>query len=166
MSASQHHAYANYESPHSGFDRDDEWGYRSIEPSRTVISSIALVKLKTGVTCVKKSKLSHEDTTAATATQPSDATADATSDGGDDDYDISLDAAQMSTAQKLLLFWRKPARKCWWDGVEVDIPAAANGPSGETVKVKVWARRVWTLELSLVSWIDVCNHSCMSCLLT
>ncbi|KAL9046909.1 MAG: hypothetical protein Q9214_000382, partial [Letrouitia sp. 1 TL-2023] len=23
-------------------------------------------------------------------------------------------------AQKLLLFWRKPARRCWWEGVELD----------------------------------------------
>ena len=70
----------------------------------------------------------------------------------------------MTTAQKLLLFWRKPAvsrplalrpvlihlqRKCWWDGVEVDVPKSST--SKEMIKVKVWARRVWTLELSLVS---------------
>ena len=37
-------------------------------------------------------------------------------------------------------------RKCWWDGVEVNV---AN--EGEpAVVVKLWARRVWTLELSLV----------------
>ena len=38
-------------------------------------------------------------------------------------------------------------RKCWWDGIEVDI-----ADPGEPSKViKLWARRVWTLELSLVS---------------
>ena len=119
---------------------------------------------------------------------------------------VKFDAQQMATAQKLLLFWRKPAvripslsfslahglrippflvfppsscplpltplfadprlthvpicprthraqltaqRKCWWDGVEVDVPVSST--SKETHKVKVWARRVWTLELSLVS---------------
>jgi ABC-type dipeptide/oligopeptide/nickel transport system permease component len=51
-----------------------------------------------------------------------------------------------------------PQRKCWWDGVEVDVPRSST--SKETMKVKVWARRVWTLELSLVSkvlgfWIGV-----------
>ena len=45
--------------------------------------------------------------------------------------------------------WRSLQRKCWWDGVEVDVPAHSMA-KGETIKVKVWARRVWTLELSLV----------------
>lgn len=40
-------------------------------------------------------------------------------------------------------------RKCWWDGVEVEVPVAVGAK--ETKAVKVWARRVWTLELSLVS---------------
>ncbi|CAO3653633.1 unnamed protein product [Cunninghamella echinulata] len=47
----------------------------------------------------------------------------------------------MATAQKLLLFWRKPARKCWWDGNTVDIQGQS---------VRLWARRTWTLELALV----------------
>ncbi|KAF8956069.1 phosphatase activator [Flammula alnicola] len=37
---------------------------------------------------------------------------------------VEIDAAQMATAQKLLLFWRKPARKCWWDGLDVELPAS------------------------------------------
>jgi len=98
----------------SGFDRDDEWGFRALEPSRCCISSIALVLLKTGII--------H-------AAGP-----------------VTIDYNQMATAQKLLLFWRKPARKCWWDGIEVDL-AQDGGPSKT---VKLWARRVWTLELSLV----------------
>ncbi|KAF4623454.1 hypothetical protein D9613_002261 [Agrocybe pediades] len=102
----------------SGFDRDDEWGYRALEPSRCCISSIALVLLKTGIT--------HHPN----AERP-----------------VEIDTMQMSTAQKLLLFWRKPARKCWWDGLDVDLP----GVDGkEPLTVKLWARRVWTLELSLV----------------
>ncbi|KAG1169976.1 hypothetical protein G6F70_008016 [Rhizopus microsporus] len=46
-----------------------------------------------------------------------------------------------NTAQKLLLFWRKPARKCWWDGNTVHID---NQP------IRLWARRTWTLELVMI----------------
>lgn len=44
-------------------------------------------------------------------------------------------------AQKLLLFWRKPARRCWWEGIELDNVDGIEG------KLKVWIRRVWTLEM-------------------
>ncbi len=44
-------------------------------------------------------------------------------------------------AQKLLLFWRKPARRCWWEGVDLDNVEGVEG------KLKVWIRRVWTLEM-------------------
>lgn len=47
-------------------------------------------------------------------------------------------------AQKLLLFWRKPARRCWWEGIELD------GVEGVEGKLKVWIRRVWTLEMSVI----------------
>ncbi|CAI2186540.1 5641_t:CDS:2, partial [Funneliformis geosporum] len=87
----------------SGFSRDDEWGYRNIEPRKTSIVSIALVMLKT-----------------------------------------TGQSNQMATAQKLLLFWRKPARKCWWDGLEVTIGG------DKAIPVRLWCRRTWTLELALV----------------
>ncbi|KAG7286667.1 hypothetical protein NEMBOFW57_008978 [Staphylotrichum longicolle] len=49
-------------------------------------------------------------------------------------------------AQKLLLFWRKPARRCWWEGVELEnVEGLAPG-----TKLKVWIRRVWTLEMSVI----------------
>jgi hypothetical protein len=99
----------------SGFDREDEWGFRALEPSRCCISSIALVLLKTGITHAPGKP-------------------------------VTVDYNQMATAQKLLLFWRKPARKCWWDGIEVEL--ANDSEPKQTVKL--WARRVWTLELSLV----------------
>jgi len=102
----------------SGFDREDEWGFRALEPSRCCISSIALVLLKTGI-------MHHSNS----------------------EKPVEIDAAQMATAQKLLLFWRKPARKCWWDGLDIDLPAVGDK---EAQTVKLWARRVWTLELSLV----------------
>ncbi|KAJ5474770.1 hypothetical protein N7475_004336, partial [Penicillium sp. IBT 31633x] len=47
-------------------------------------------------------------------------------------------------AQKLLLFWRKPARRCWWEGIELNDVEGVDGP------VKVWIRRVWTLEMSVI----------------
>lgn len=39
-------------------------------------------------------------------------------------------------------------RKCWWDGLDVELPVVGDQPA---LTVKLWARRVWTLELSLVS---------------
>ncbi|KAK7051651.1 hypothetical protein VNI00_004630 [Paramarasmius palmivorus] len=103
----------------SGFDREDEWGFRALEPSRCCISSIALVLLKTGI-------IHHPN---------------------DPEKPVEVDQQQMATAQKLLLFWRKPARKCWWDGLEVELPPTEDQPSKT---IKLWARRVWTLELSLI----------------
>ncbi|KAH9827146.1 ABC transporter, partial [Teratosphaeria destructans] len=58
--------------------------------------------------------------------------------------DIRGEAANSNAvgmAQKLLLFWRKPARRCWWEGVELDNVEGVEG------KLKVWIRRVWTLEM-------------------
>ncbi|PAV14769.1 phosphatase activator [Pyrrhoderma noxium] len=104
----------------SGFDREDQWGFRALEPSRCCISSIALVLLKTGIV--------HNGPPYLT------------------DPPVTVDVAQMATAQKLLLFWRKPARKCWWDGVDVELER----PGQDPLSVKLWARRVWTLELSLI----------------
>src|SRR5260221_13356605 len=67
---------------YSGFDRDDEWGFRAPEPSRCCISSIALVLLKTGIF--------HHPAASG-------------------EKQVTIDYNQMATAQKLLLFWRKPA---------------------------------------------------------
>lgn len=66
-------------------------------------------------------------------------------------------------AQKLLLFWRKPARRCWWEGVDL------NDVEGVEGQVKVWIRRVWTLEmvrlLLFQFWISVyiANRSSTEC---
>lgn len=53
-------------------------------------------------------------------------------------------ANAVGMAQKLLLFWRKPARRCWWEGVELENVEGVEG------KLKVWIRRVWTLEMSVI----------------
>lgn len=50
-------------------------------------------------------------------------------------------------AQKLLLFWRKPARRCWWEGVELQDVEGVPGT------LKVWIRRVWTLEMVGVNYV-------------
>jgi hypothetical protein len=55
-------------------------------------------------------------------------------------------------AQKLLLFWRKPARRCWWEGVELEDVEGVPGT------LKVWIRRVWTLEMvsvDMMSWYQI-----------
>lgn len=76
----------------------------------------------------------------------------------DDDYDSESDdpnqqAAMTSLqedqslqmAERLLLLWRKPARKCWWSTIAFDdIP-------GFTQPVRVHLRGVWTLELSVLN---------------
>ena len=40
-------------------------------------------------------------------------------------------------------------RKCWWDATELMVDEG----TPQAKEIKVWARRVWTLELSLVSTI-------------
>ncbi|KAG5417952.1 hypothetical protein I9W82_004280 [Candida metapsilosis] len=61
---------------------------------------------------------------------------------------------------KLLLFWRKPARKCWWSHgwITINIDIADNnmkelegGTDAAKLSVKVHVRRVWTLELSIIT---------------
>ncbi|GAA6007235.1 hypothetical protein JCM11491_003056 [Sporobolomyces phaffii] len=123
----------------SGFEREDVWGYRSLEPNRCCIASIALVLLKTGIVHPPLSSASTSDIADHLSTTTTSNDEDGT--GG-----LQVNAQQLATAQKLLLFWRKPARKCWWDATDLTI----NAGTAEERDLKVWARRVWTLELSLV----------------
>ncbi|XP_044716140.1 general stress response protein Whi2 [Hirsutella rhossiliensis] len=55
-----------------------------------------------------------------------------------------MGTSAVGMAQKLLLFWRKPARRCWWEGIELDNIEGVEGT------LKVWIRRVWTLEMSVI----------------
>ncbi|KAI9505011.1 hypothetical protein BX070DRAFT_188834 [Coemansia spiralis] len=59
--------------------------------------------------------------------------------------DESADQSRMIAAQKLLLFYKKPARKCWWEGEDVNA-----GDSEHKIDLKLWCRRTWTLELVLI----------------
>ncbi|GAB7348525.1 hypothetical protein MBLNU459_g6922t2 [Dothideomycetes sp. NU459] len=58
--------------------------------------------------------------------------------------DMASNPNAVGMAQKLLLFWRKPARRCWWEGVDLENVEGVQG------KLKVWIRRVWTLEMSVI----------------
>lgn len=88
----------------SGFSRDDEWGYRALEPSRCCISSISLVLLNTGI---EHGSSRHDTKAADSETDSEDEDLKAKTTMGD--VKVTLDDQQMNTAQKLLLFWRKPA---------------------------------------------------------
>lgn len=173
----------------SGFDPEDNWGYRAREPNRCCITSTALVLLKTGIT--HAGELPGAMPGGRRLTPPSGVVRDrpvppVTGDAlGEWEYDghggaVRVNQQQLSTAQKLLLFWRKPARKCWWDNVDLVVPAAVAGSGAPTAArhinapasraamtpterelldrgagriVRVWARRVWTLEVGLVRCI-------------
>ncbi|KAF5346148.1 hypothetical protein D9758_009945 [Tetrapyrgos nigripes] len=81
----------------SGFHREDEWGFRALEPSRCCISSIALVLLKTGIT--------HHTSSDVEGSPQSNGS------GSQSQNKVDIDYAQMATAQKLLLFWRKTSEE-------------------------------------------------------
>lgn len=159
----------------SGFDRDDTWGFRALEPNRCCITSIALVLLKTGITFNEAKGDGKASSAAGRSNSNPNENSPTIGEG-----DVDIDQQQLNTAQKLLLFWRKPARKCWWDGVDVILPllegeeagseSEKNVASEDTLtssggmtlaeqellrsgrgrRTRVWARRVWTLELSLI----------------
>ncbi|KAI8337078.1 hypothetical protein BC941DRAFT_353383 [Chlamydoabsidia padenii] len=82
----------------AGFNRDDQWGFRALDPKRTVLTSLSLC-------CLTTSDPSHH----------------------------------MDILQRFMLFWKKPARKCWWDADQVDL----DGNS-----VRLWKRRTFWLELA------------------
>lgn len=90
-----------------GFNHDDRWGQRAIEPSKAVVCSLALARLLP--------------------------------EGRGE-----MGSNTVAMAHKLLLFWRKPARRCWWEGMELEGIDKVEG------KLKVWIRRVWTLEMSVI----------------
>ncbi|EMG47298.1 hypothetical protein G210_2398 [Candida maltosa Xu316] len=152
----------------SGFEIRDKWGCRSLEPNKCVISSLSLVRLKT-----------HQDPPPDTETPPDSPSLTPvgtnTSQNGRSRSrsriaqlaSSATRAASRSlsskrngnkvdnTQTKLLLFWRKPARKCWWShgwvDIDIDAPDLFQLESGnDKMKVKVHIRRVWTLELSVI----------------
>ncbi|CDR40222.1 CYFA0S04e06238g1_1 [Cyberlindnera fabianii] len=148
----------------SGFDIETLWGHRSQEPGKTVLTSLALVDLKhpnppepespespalNPVTSEQSltPKQSRRSRIAELANNAARSASRSVS------RNRSRTRKSAGTSSKLLLFWRKPARKCWWsnDVVELKVPGIL-GPNGmeETLTIHVHIRRVWTLELSVM----------------
>lgn len=140
-----------------GFDRGGQWGIRLMEPNKCVILLLLLVRLSAN----------HPQEPAVETPDP--ALSPQVLNTGDRPEahrlrlrsrlsQIALAALRSLLRQrklepnytKLLLFWRKPARKCWWlhETITVDVNGVIAGE--KTTQVKVHIRRVWTLELSVV----------------
>ncbi|WFD47860.1 hypothetical protein GLX27_002523 [Malassezia furfur] len=176
----------------SGFEQDDLWGYRAREANRCSITSTAMVLLKTGVTHrgeLPEGRAPHQpaprkpigvertgvDPDAGLEPLDTHVSEEQLGEWVDDAQGGSLrvNQHQLNTTQKLLLFWRKPARKCWWDGIDLVVPSdgIATKPQpapssatlgtlsrqerawleqGKGLLVRVWVRRIWTLEVSLI----------------
>lgn len=138
----------------SGFEPAGKWGSRSPEPSKCVILSLLLVRLRpdepqtpdspsldpipseTSITSRKsRSRIANLASSASRAASRS----------------LSKNRKNVNSNQtKLLLFWRKPARKCWWSNQTIDIDVSSILPNQKIMTVKVHVRRVWTLELSVI----------------
>ncbi|QPG75763.1 hypothetical protein FOA43_003123 [Brettanomyces nanus] len=142
----------------SGFSVNGDWGHRSLEPGKTVVFSLTLVRLNnrsTGTSSPCDSPQLNPVSSASSA---------ASSERKRSRFSNIARAVSRassrtrkekpnSNATKLLLFWRKPARKCWWSDVveEVDLGSLAiKGIDGDVTKMKVHILRVWTLELSII----------------
>lgn len=138
----------------SGFGRGELWGCRSIEPSRCVVLSLLLVRLVSAQPTPPESPGLDPVTSNASARSRSRSRIASFASSASRAASRSISRARKNdTGQtKLLLFWRKPARKCWWANQEVSVPTKGLGLErlGEEIKVNVHVRRVWTLELSVV----------------
>lgn len=145
----------------SGFSVDSDWGHRSSEPGKTVLTSLALVDLKhpeppaeaespslnpvsSNNTISKQSRRSRLAELAGNAARSASRSVSRNRSGSR--------AKSAGTSSKLLLFWRKPARKCWWsnDVVELKIPGLLQSDGISDAVVHLHIRRVWTLELSVI----------------
>lgn len=198
----------------SGFSIDERWGFRAMEPAKTVVSSLALVRLKpgeeeaasedeefedaneilsspinspvsalqsdgstpmtstptspfledsktptsdhheNGESATQKNTsmfaetaripISSSSSSSSTSSDPSDTVDEEESDHGGETANFEQHESDFVKSHKLLLFWRKPARKCWWDYVSFDDIPGVDG------QVSVHVRSVWTLELSVI----------------
>lgn len=139
----------------SGFDRGEAWGCRSAEPDRCVISSLLLVRLVTAQPTPPASPALNPVTSNASGRSRSRSRFATLANSASRAASRSLSRARKTTdanQTKLLLFWRKPARKCWWANQECTIPTQGLSLEklGKEVTLKVHVRRVWTLELAVV----------------
>ena len=167
----------------SGFNHDELWGHRSLEPGKTVIFSLTLARLNNNTVNAAANAAAAEAAAATggdlsasisgTATPSNESIASTDERGRNQEKRksrLTTLAQSISRAgsrsrvrnkgnpnnTKLLLFWRKPARKCWWSNntIEVDIGdiglVDADGKKISNTLIKVHIRRVWTLELSII----------------
>lgn len=149
----------------SGFEADGTWGSRNLEPLRCVILSLLLVRLtnKSAETPPDSPSLNPVDSTASVQSQTQTQSRARSKNRISMLASSALRAASRSlsrsrkrndqTQNKLLLFWRKPARKCWWSHQILELGSAEHPvfPSQTLpAQVKVHLRRVWTLELLVI----------------
>ncbi|SSD59674.1 related to Growth regulation protein [Saccharomycodes ludwigii] len=212
----------------SGLERHCDWGNRTQELGKTVISSLSLIRLKNETTQyyrdllekAYRERISSIQNTSGMFLLSPQATSNSSLDLSPSTSNISVStnnnnkrrsrwADKLSNVRsrsqsrnksksrlgnnsgshykirslydlvpkpdinpKLLLFWKKPARKCWWGNIEIDdleieLPIGSyykkdgggvlvvdGGDGINIVKVKVpvriHIRRVWTLEVSIV----------------
>lgn len=140
----------------SGFEPSSVWGSRSMEPQKCMLLSLLLVRLKNqaDATPPDSPNLAPVTSNASTTSRSRSRIATlASSASRAASRSLSRKRGDQNNNNKLLLFWRKPARKCWWSNDTVEI--TINTPDmlkrfGEKIPVTVHMRRVWTLELSLV----------------
>lgn len=139
----------------SGFESGGSWGSRSAEPNKCVILSLLLVRLRSEEPTPPNSPSLDpipSETSPASRKSRSRIANLASSASRAASRSISKTRKNSNTNQtKLLLFWRKPARKCWWSNqtIDVDVSNILNN-NQEILTIKVHIRRVWTLELSVI----------------
>jgi hypothetical protein len=127
----------------SGFVPLETWGNRSPEPSKCVLHSLLLVRLQTVLPTPPELPLPSLDPVTSNGLRKSRLRIATLAHSAQRAALRSLLRTRKADANesKLLLFWRKPARKCWWANERIPV---------DGVDVKVHLRRVWTLELSVV----------------
>lgn len=139
----------------SGFEHQEIWGNRSIEPGKCIILSLLLVRLRNEPTTAPDSPNLLPVTSNASSGSRSRSRsrfanlANSASRAASRSLSRAKKPAESHT--KLLLFWRKPARKCWWSNEELSLEfdnLYDNQKNPVTIKVHI--RRVWTLELSVI----------------
>lgn len=139
----------------SGFERGQLWGNRLIEPDRCVVQSLLLVRLVTAQPTPPDSPGLNPVASNASARSRSRSRIATLATSASRAASRSLSRARKApdaNYTKLLLFWRKPARKCWWANQELSVATAGLSLAklGKEVNVKIHVRRVWTLELSVI----------------
>lgn len=138
----------------SGFEKSETWGSRTIEPSKCVVLLLLLVRLRTHEPTPPELPSLQPVASNASGRSRSRFATLANSASRAASRSLSKVRKAPDTSQsKLLLFWRKPARKCWWSNQSVAVDMGVKGlfeGSEKTMTVKVHIRRVWTLELLVV----------------